>query len=78
MGVRVAIKRSGPPWTHAYPTFTITLYPFVCEIVEGEITLCDHRDIAWLSPADLSSLDWAEADLPVIEAYRKSITRTLL
>ncbi len=68
MSLSVAIQKDLPPSTHHYPTFTVTLYPFVCSIAAGEIVLHEHADIAWLAPDELGSLDWAEADWPVIES----------
>lgn len=69
MGVRIAVGRDLPLWTHHYPTFTVTLYPFICSIESGSITLHEHAAIGWLPAADLHTLDWAEADYPVIKAY---------
>jgi len=69
MGVHVAVGKSLPASTHHYPTFAVTLYPFVCTIASGEIVLHEHSAIAWLPPLELPTLDWAEADWPVIEAY---------
>jgi 8-oxo-dGTP diphosphatase len=72
MGIRVAIKRAMPPSMHRYPAFTITLHPFVCGILSGEMVLNEHRAIAWLKPEELPALNWLEADLAVITAYRRS------
>ncbi|MFZ5798463.1 MAG: (deoxy)nucleoside triphosphate pyrophosphohydrolase [Desulfobulbaceae bacterium] len=55
--------------THSYPAITVTLYPFVCTIVAGEIKLHEHAAVTWLPPEKLHQLDWAEADLPVLAAY---------
>lgn len=73
MGVGVAIQRVMLPCVHRYPTFTITLYPFVCTIVSGEITLNEHRAIAWLTPEEMTALTWTAADAPIIEAYRREL-----
>jgi 8-oxo-dGTP diphosphatase len=67
IGVKVGPTLS--PCTHRYPSFTITLYPFICIIDSGEITLYEHAAIAWLPREELHILDWAEADVPVIESY---------
>jgi len=73
MGLRIAVKRAMPPSTHAYPDFTVTLYPFVCQILSGEMTLNEHHAAVWLSPKELPTLDWVEADRTIIEMYRKSM-----
>ena len=69
LGIRVRVGISLPPCSHQYPAVSVTLYPFVCAIESGEIVLHEHAAIVWLSPKDLHTLDWAEADLPVVEAY---------
>ncbi len=69
MGIRVCVGKNLPTNTHHYSTFSVTLHPFVCAIESGEITLHEHAAIAWLKPEQLQTLDWAEADLPVIEMY---------
>ena len=69
MGVEIDVSRSLDPVTHQYSFFTVTLYPFVCTIRSGEIDLREHAAIKWLPPEELLSLDWAEADIPLIKHY---------
>jgi 8-oxo-dGTP diphosphatase len=73
LGVDVTISRVLTPTTHQYPTFIITLYPFVCKISSGEVKLHEHKASTWLPPEKLHELDWAEADIPVINQYRKAL-----
>lgn len=70
MGVGVLVGEGLTPTTHSYPDFTVTLYPYRCTIETGEITLHEHEAACWLPPERLHELDWAEADLPVIEEYQ--------
>lgn len=70
LGVTVVIEAPLPPSGHNYTDFAVTLYPFTCHIVEGSVTLYEHLDIKWLDPAQMHTLDWADADLPVIRDYR--------
>lgn len=69
MEIRIRVKESLPTSTHQYPTLTVTLYPFICSIESGEIVLHEHSAMNWLPPSQLHTLDWAAADLPVIESY---------
>jgi len=69
LGVHISVGKPLQFATHSYATFTVTLYPFLCKILSGELTLHEHAEIAWLPPAALPTLDWAEADLPVIKDY---------
>lgn len=47
----------------------IQLVPFVCELASHDILLTEHEQILWLSPDELSDLDWAEADRGVVQSY---------
>lgn len=71
--IDVVVGQPFKPAIHHYPTFSVTLYPFICTILSGEITLNEHTAISWLSPSELHTLDWAEADWPIIEQYRKAL-----
>jgi len=69
LGVRVRIKRALPPVYHCYDDFAIELIPFVCSLAGGNLLLNEHRAIAWISPHQLTELDWPAADIPVIASY---------
>jgi len=69
MGVEISVGVPLTPTTHHYPTFTVTLHPFICRIESGAITLHEHVAMAWLAPDQLLTLDWAEADGPVLAEY---------
>jgi len=72
LGIGVRVRAALSPVTHHYPTFTVTLHPFRCAIEAGTLTLHEHAAVLWLAPEELLNLDWAAADLPVIEAYLAS------
>jgi 8-oxo-dGTP diphosphatase len=67
--IAVNVGEALSPATHRYPTFTVTLHPFRCAIESGTLTLHEHAAVRWLHPRELLALDWAEADLPVIDEY---------
>ena len=52
---------------HQYPTFHITMHAFYCDLHDEKILLNEHLDSKWLSPTELSQMDWAEADIPILE-----------
>jgi 8-oxo-dGTP diphosphatase len=43
---------------------------FICEITDGILKLNEHIDHKWLAVNELSDLDWAAADLPIVEKLR--------
>jgi len=69
LGIEVCINRALPAVTHDYPSLRVSLYPFICRIVSGEPTPLEHNAINWVLPENLMSIDWAEADIPVVEEY---------
>lgn len=69
LGARVVIRQPLGLLTHRYDAFTVTLYPFVCSLLSSDITLHEHGAVAWLPPGELHTLDWLEADLPLLERY---------
>lgn len=54
-----------------YGTFKVNLIPFIAKYVSGKIKLAEHKDYKLLEKAELLSLDWAEADLPIVEEFLK-------
>ena len=51
---------------------SIRLIPFLCQISGGTLELKEHNQIVWLEPQNLLTLDWAEADIPIVERFIKS------
>lgn len=54
-----------------YGTFKINLIPFISNYITGEIILSEHKDYKILNKSELLNLDWAEADLPIVEEFLK-------
>lgn len=52
---------------HHYPDKSIRLIPFLCEIVDGDISLAEHDKFLWIGKDDLLNLNWAEADRELIK-----------
>jgi|SRR5690554_3704907 len=56
---------------HEYETFIITLHAFMCELVSNNIVLMEHLDSKWLNRDELEQLDWAEADIPIVNLIKE-------
>jgi len=52
--------------THAYPDFMLTMHAYICTSTEKNPTLSEHIDFKWLTKEELSSIDWAAADIPIV------------
>ena len=76
LGIEASVGQPLTATTHHYPSFSVTLYPFICEIISGEITLHEHSAMLWLPVEELQNLDWAGADWPVIKEYQEQVNST--
>jgi 8-oxo-dGTP diphosphatase len=52
---------------HEYPDFELTMHSFMCEVKSKELILNEHIDKKWLRTSDLKVLDWAAADIPIVD-----------
>ena len=57
---------------HEYPDFKLTMHSFVCQTDDASLTLTEHIDYKWLGKNELDRLDWAAADLPIVDKLMKS------
>lgn len=51
---------------HQYPDFELTMHSFIVKVESRKLTLNEHIDQKWLSKEELTALDWAVADLPIV------------
>jgi 8-oxo-dGTP diphosphatase len=52
---------------HPYPDFRLTMYTYLCKSEQTTPTLTEHLEYSWQSASDMNHLDWAAADLPIVE-----------
>lgn len=52
--------------SHQYNTFHLVMHSYYSTIIEGTLVLNEHTEYRWLQLEDLSTLDWAEADIPIV------------
>lgn len=57
---------------HQYSSFNLVMHGYVCKAADEELVLNEHVDSCWLDVEDLGSLDWAEADKPIVEKLMNS------
>jgi 8-oxo-dGTP diphosphatase len=54
--------------THHYPDFSIELHTWLCTPVSEDLQLNEHNAHVWLEVKDLKVLDWAEADVEIVDS----------
>jgi 8-oxo-dGTP diphosphatase len=57
---------------HDYPDFRLIMHSFICTCKDTSLTLTEHIDYKWLLKNELVILDWAAADLPIVEELLKT------
>ncbi|MCK1240650.1 (deoxy)nucleoside triphosphate pyrophosphohydrolase [Streptococcus uberis] len=57
--------------SYEYDFGTVTMKTFLCKLLSDQLDLLEHQDSLWLSPNELSSLNWAPVDRPAVELLRK-------
>ncbi len=56
---------------HDYPDFHLSMAVYECELISTDLKINVHKGIKWLKPAEIMTLDWAAADIPVAELIAK-------
>lgn len=51
---------------HEYNTFSLTMHVYLCELVEKEPVLLEHKSSIWCDKDKLKELDFAEADIKLL------------
>ena len=56
---------------HIYPDFAITMHAYLCKVDNPDFVMKEHVDYKWLSVSELDTLEWADADKPIVEWLMK-------
>lgn len=77
LGVRIAVGGLVARQVTATATRPIDLACYWATCVEGELPTAstDHDALLWLEPAELPSLRWAPADVPMLDAITHGRTQ---
>lgn len=66
MDAQIVIDRLLQTVDYDYPTFHITLHCYLCRLADERFVLKEHEAARWLTPEELSSVQWLPADQSVI------------
>ena len=67
LNIQIEVVERLTPSLFSYPTFNIELIPFTSNYVSGELKLKEHHQYLLLDKFELNTLDWAEADVAIVE-----------
>jgi len=51
---------------YEYPDFKLIMHSFLCHSENQQLQLNEHIDKKWLTIKQLTQLDWAAADIPIV------------
>lgn len=66
LNITTDIKSKFITVVHQYPDFELTMHSYVCEVKTDELLLNEHISMEWLKLNELKKLDWAAADIPIV------------
>ena len=66
LNIKTDIKSKFITVVHQYPDFELTMHGYVCEVETDELQLNEHVSKEWLNLNELKKLDWAAADIPIV------------
>ena len=69
--MQIDVKEEFLTVTHQYLDFIIIMYSFICSCQNPKLTLTEHIDYKWLKSNELEILDWAAADVPIVDDLLK-------
>lgn len=60
-----------------YKDKNINLKVYRCKHISGEIKDTEHQSLGWKKPDEMETLDWAEADQPIVDSYLDSLPKRI-
>jgi len=70
LGIDIEINAHLSTIEYDYPSFHLTMYCYLCNIISGQMELREHKSALWLAPDSLDQVTWLPADKEVIEKIR--------
>jgi 8-oxo-dGTP diphosphatase len=69
--MKIVVKKEFMTVVYPYPDFILTMHSFICTSSDTKLTLTEHINFQWLKKEELINLDWAAADIPIMEELIK-------
>ena len=57
---------------HRYPDFQLLMHSYLCTAKDTHFILTEHINYKWLTVNQLDYLDWAAADMPIVEKLMRN------
>jgi 8-oxo-dGTP diphosphatase len=73
LGCRIEVHEKIAEVHYEYPNVIVNLLTYKAKIIEGQPKAKEHSELKWVSLQDLSTLEWAPADIPTVEEISKGV-----
>ncbi|HWR09980.1 8-oxo-dGTP diphosphatase MutT [Sporomusa sp.] len=73
LSIEIKVGRYFTESTYKYPQKSVHLLAFWAELTGGEVQALFHDEVKWVTFAELSNLNFAPADIPIVERLRVSL-----
>jgi mutator protein MutT len=76
LGITVKLELAFPPIDHDYPTFSVTLHPFLCRHRDGEPRALACADMRWVLPDELRHYTFPPANDALVARLSNMLQET--
>lgn len=73
LNVEIVVQEFLTTVNYDYPNFHLTMHCFICEVINGELMLLEHKAARWLGKDELYEVDWLPADLDILDRLKDII-----
>lgn len=74
LDIEIIIQKELKTIKHIYPDFAVQITFFNCSLKNDvEPKRLDHKNLLWLEKNQLMNVDWAAADLPIVDIIMNQI-----
>ncbi len=71
LGITLSVADVFMDVTHEYPDVTVHLTLFCATIKQGEPQLLEHRDLQWITPAEIPNYTFCPADETILQKIKE-------
>ncbi|KXG09162.1 (deoxy)nucleoside triphosphate pyrophosphohydrolase [Anoxybacillus rupiensis] len=73
LGCTIKVDEKMEEVHYEYPDVIVHLLTYKAKIAEGEPKAKEHAELKWVPLQDLTSLEWAPADVPTVKALLTNV-----
>ncbi|QER40852.1 (deoxy)nucleoside triphosphate pyrophosphohydrolase [Acinetobacter suaedae] len=74
LGVKIVVQKKIKKVKHCYPDFNVEITFFACNLIDNNnLSNLEHEKIIWMKAPELTSLDWAAADIPIVNLLQQTL-----